>query len=219
MSDNGTRIILEHSREGAEAREEFFKQNAEKLALIAKIASASLVSGCKLMFCGNGGSAADAQHLAAEFVNRFMLERPPLPAIALTTDTSILTSVSNDYSFDQVFSKQVKALGKEGDVLFCISTSGNSSNLTQALVQAGEQKIITVGFAGKNGGEMKNHCDYLLLVNHKSTPIIQEIQITAGHLLCRLVDYYLFEAVDQLEEFICPRTKAAPASNFLNLKS
>ncbi len=198
MPDKGLEIILEHSREGAEAREKFFGKSGEKLVHIAKTASASLIAGGKLFFCGNGGSAADAQHLAAEFVNRFMLERPPLPAIALTTDTSILTSISNDYSYDQVFSKQIKALGQSGDVLFCISTSGNSSNLTQALIQAREMRIITVGFSGKNGGEMKSHCDHLLVVNHKSTPIIQEIQIAAGHLLCRLVDYYLFEEVDEI---------------------
>ncbi len=199
MPDKGLEIILKHSREGAEAREIFFNKQGEILVQIAKISSTSLVAGGKLIFCGNGGSAADAQHLAAEFVNRFMMERPPLPAIALTTDTSILTSISNDYSFDQVFAKQVKAIGHPGDVLFCISTSGNSPNLIQALSQAREMKIITVGFSGKNGGEMQNHCDHILTVSHKSTPIIQEIQITAGHLLCRLVDYYLFEAVDEIQ--------------------
>lgn len=199
MPDKGKEIILEHSREGARAREAFFDDKAEALVSIAKTASISLIAGGKLMFCGNGGSAADAQHLAAEFVNRFMMERPPLPAIALTTDTSIITSISNDYAYEQIFSKQIKALGQPGDVLFCISTSGNSPNLTRALIQAREMKIITVGFSGKNGGKMKDYCDHVLIVNHKSTPIIQEIQITAGHLLCRLVDYYLFEAVDELQ--------------------
>ncbi len=202
MSDKGLKIIQEHSREGADARKYFFEKNGKDLVNISKVASASLVAGGKLLFCGNGGSAADAQHLAAEFVNRFMLERPPLPAIALTTDTSILTSISNDYAYDQVFSKQIKALGHPGDVLFCISTSGNSANLTRALIQAREMKIITIGFSGKNGGEMKGHCDHLLVVNHKSTPIIQEIQIAAGHLVCRLVDYYLFEAVDEIQNFL-----------------
>ncbi len=199
MPDKGLEIIQDHATDGARAREEFFSQSGENLVRIAKTASAALMAGGKLLFCGNGGSAADAQHLAAEFVNRFMMERPPLPAIALTTDTSILTSISNDYSFDQIFSKQVKALGQPADVLFCISTSGNSANLTNALIQARELKIVTVGFTGKNGGEMKNHCDHLLAVKHKSTPVIQEIQITAGHLLCRLVDYYLFEAVDEIQ--------------------
>lgn len=198
MPDKGKDLILEHSREGARAREAFFGEKAYELVAIAKTASNSLVAGGKLLFCGNGGSAADAQHLAAEFVNRFMMERPPLPAIALTTDTSILTSISNDYAYDQVFSKQVKALGQPEDVLFCISTSGNSPSITRALIQARELDITTVGFSGRDGGEMRGLCDHLLIVNHKSTPIIQEIQITAGHLLCRLVDYYLFEAVDQL---------------------
>jgi D-sedoheptulose 7-phosphate isomerase len=201
MPDKGLEIILKHSSEGAQAREAFFKEQGETLVHIAKIASTSLVAGGKLLFCGNGGSAADAQHLAAEFVNRFMMERPPLPAIALTTDTSILTSISNDYSFDLIFSKQIKALGHPGDVLFCISTSGNSPNLIQALTQARQMKMVTVGFSGKNGGEMQNYCDHVLTINHKSTPIIQELQITAGHLLCRLVDYYLFEAVDQIQNY------------------
>lgn len=202
MADKGLEIIMDHSAQGAKAREECFAENADILVHIAKIASASLVTGGKLLFCGNGGSAADAQHLAAEFVNRFMLERPPLPAIALTTDTSIITSISNDYSYDQIFSKQIKALGNAGDVLCCFSTSGNSPNLTRALNQAKEIDVITVGFTGKNGGEMKDHCDHVFHVHHKSTPIIQEIQITAGHLLCRLVDYYLFEAVDELKDYI-----------------
>ncbi|MFW5730503.1 MAG: D-sedoheptulose 7-phosphate isomerase [Desulfonatronovibrionaceae bacterium] len=202
MPDQGTKIILEHSAQGARAREEFFQAQAESLVRTAKVCSACLASGGKLMFCGNGGSAADAQHLAAEFVNRFMLERPPLPALALTTDTSVLTSISNDYSFDQVFAKQVKALGRAGDILICISTSGNSPNITAALEQAREMDIITAGLAGKGGGAMKDLCHHLLLVRHRSTPIIQEIHISAGHLLCRLVDYYLFEAVEELNDFL-----------------
>lgn len=198
MPDKGLNIIEEHSRDGARAREKFFSSKGESLVLIAKAASSSLIQGGKLLFCGNGGSAADAQHLAAEFVNRFMLERPPLPAIALTTDSSILTSISNDYDYTQVFSKQVRALGRRGDLLFCISTSGNSPNLIQALIQARAMNMLTVGFSGRGGGKMGAHCDHLLVVDHESTPVIQEIQITAGHLLCRLVDYYLFEAVDEI---------------------
>lgn len=153
-------------------------------------------------FCGNGGSAADAQHLAAEFVNRFMIERPPLPAIALTTDTSALTAIANDYSFDQVFSKQVRALGRPGDVLVGISTSGNSPNVCEALKVALENGMVTVGLGGGSGGAMLQYSHHALIVSDTRTPLIQEIHATIGHLLCGLVDYYLFEAVAELEPFL-----------------
>ena len=202
MSEQALSIINEHSLAGVRAREKFFQENAQTLVEVARISAISLARGGKILFCGNGGSAADAQHLAAEFVNRFLMERPPLPALALTTDTSVLTAVSNDYSFNDVFAKQVKALGQAGDVLVGISTSGNSHNVNKALIQAKELDMITVGLGGKNGGEMVDYCDYALIVPDKDTPIIQEVHIAAGHLLCRLVDYYLFEAVSELEKYL-----------------
>lgn len=208
MSEEALDIVQRHAADGAKLRERFFEKNAEAIVELAKILAACLAKGGKLLFCGNGGSAADAQHLAAEFVNRFMMERPPLPAIALTTDTSALTSIGNDFGFDQVFSKQVQALGTRGDVLVAISTSGNSDNCVHALDAAAEKGLIAVGLLGKDGGEMLPLCEHALVVESPSVPLVQEVQIAAGHMLCRLVDYFLFEAVLELQ----PLLEAPPDS-------
>jgi len=146
----------------------------------------------KLLVAGNGGSAADAQHIAAEFVNKFNFDRPGLPALALTTDTSILTSVGNDSSFLRVFARQVSALGSEGDVFIAISTSGNSSNLVEALSEARKKKIVTVGITGATGGTMKDLCDICLMVPSQDTPRIQEAQILIEHVICSVVEEELF---------------------------
>ncbi|RQD76252.1 D-sedoheptulose 7-phosphate isomerase [Desulfonatronospira sp. MSAO_Bac3] len=199
MQDKSLDIIHAHARDGSRARDAFFEKNALELAAISRTIAASMVAGGKVLFCGNGGSAADAQHLAAEFVNRFLLERPPLPAIALTTDTSILTAISNDYHFHEVFVKQVKALGRSGDILVGISTSGGSDNINKALHQALELDMVTVGLTGKKGREpMQACCSHLLVVDEESTPIIQEVHIAAGHIICMLVDHYLFETPHEL---------------------
>lgn len=202
MSKDALRIVNEHAREGVKLRDEFFIENAEKVVVTARIMAVTLARGGKILFCGNGGSAADAQHLAAEFVNRFRLERPPLPALALTTDTSILTAIGNDYGFDQVFAKQVQALGGEGDVLAAISTSGNSPNVIQAMRAAAQKGMINICLTGKNGGEMLPDCAHSILVPDERTPLIQEIHITVGHLWCSLVDYFLFEDVMALEPYL-----------------
>ncbi len=199
MEERDLELVQEHARAGALAREKFFSRYASALTSISKAMARSIQAQGKVLFCGNGGSAADAQHLAAEFVNRFLMERPPLPAIALTTDTSVITAVSNDYSFDQVFVKQVMALGRPGDILVGISTSGGSANVNLALSRAKSQDMITIGLSGKSGGEMQEHCDHLLTVEDSSTPVIQEIHIAAGHVICRLVDYYLFQAASPNE--------------------
>lgn len=157
-----------------------------------KIASAFL-GDRKLLICGNGGSAADAQHMAAEFVNRFQLERPPLPAMALTTDTSVITSIGNDYSFEDVFSKQVKALGIEGDVLLALSTSGNSKNVLSAVEVANKQGLYTVGMLGNKGGKLSTAVDMALIVKSDVTARVQEAHILAEHIICHLVDYILFQ--------------------------
>jgi D-sedoheptulose 7-phosphate isomerase len=151
----------------------------------------------KLMIFGNGGSAADAQHIASEFVNRFMIERPPLPALALTTDTSILTSVGNDvhYQFPHVFSTQLKALGVEGDVAWAISTSGTSANVVNALEVARERGLRTIAMTGPGGGKLAEIADILLAVDAGITPRIQECHITMGHIICELVDYQLFQRI------------------------
>jgi D-sedoheptulose 7-phosphate isomerase len=145
------------------------------------------------MICGNGGSAADAQHIAAELVNRYVLERPPLPAVALTTDTSILTSIGNDYSFKEIFSKQIKAIGVEGDVLLAISTSGNSENVLEAIKVSKNMGIYTVGLIGGDGGKMAGLADMALVVQSDVTARVQETHILAGHMICQLVDYNLFQ--------------------------
>lgn len=202
MSQEAIDRVLAHSQAGCRLREAFFQAKATLVADIARTMAVSLARGGKILLCGNGGSAADCQHIAAEFVNRFKLERPPLPAVALTTDTSILTAIGNDYGFEQVFLKQVQALGRPGDVLVAISTSGGSPNVLAALRAAKEREIVTVGFTGGSGGAMLPLCDYPVLVPEKITALIQEIHIAVGHLLCELVDYYLFEAVSELTPYL-----------------
>jgi len=186
-------IVKEILRESIKVKDRFIKDNVSALILLAEKIVLAFTNDRKLMICGNGGSAADAQHLAAEFVNRFILERPPLPAIALSTDTSVLTSIGNDYSFDEVFSKQVKALGVEGDILLAITTSGNSPNILEAAKAARSQGIYVVGLTGGEGGKLVELADETLVVQSKTTPRIQEAHILAGHIICQLVDYILFQ--------------------------
>ncbi len=178
--------------EGDALREAFFSAQGEEVVRLAHVLAGALARGGKILLCGNGGSAADAQHLAAEFVNRFLIDRRPLPALALTTDTSILTAVGNDFGFDLVFAKQVQALGREGDVLLGLSTSGNSPNVVAALEAGRALGMITIGLTGEGGGAMRGLCDYLLAVPSRRTPLIQEIHITVGHLLCLVTDEILF---------------------------
>ncbi|MBC8461833.1 MAG: D-sedoheptulose 7-phosphate isomerase [Deltaproteobacteria bacterium] len=175
-------------------KDTFIRENLSNLVQAAEKIVLAFTSDRKLLLCGNGGSAADAQHIAAEFVNRYTLERPPLPAIALTTDTSVITSIGNDYSFDDIFSKQVKALGVEGDVLLAISTSGNSTNVLSAVKDARSQGIYTIGLIGKDGGKLVGLVELALVVKNNVTPRIQEAHILAGHILCHLVDYILFQS-------------------------
>jgi D-sedoheptulose 7-phosphate isomerase len=169
-------------------------------ALIATLESAamacveSLKNDCKLLLAGNGGSAADAQHIAGEFVSRFAFDRPGLPAIALTTDSSILTSIGNDYGFDRLFSRQVQTLGRKGDVFIGYSTSGKSINILSAFKQAKAQGMLSIGLTGNRGGPMADVCDYLLAIPSGDTPKIQEGHLVLGHILCGLVENALFKA-------------------------
>ena len=187
-------VIEKILKESLAVKERFISENIPVLILVAEKIAMAFMNDRKLMLCGNGGSAADAQHIAAEFVNRYELERPPLPAIALTTDTSILTSIGNDYSFEEVFSKQVKALGMEGDVLLALSTSGNSKNVLAAVKDARRQGIYTVGLAGNDGGKLALLVDTVMVVESNVTGRIQEAHILAGHILCHLVDYIVFQS-------------------------
>src|SRR5687767_2595923 len=157
----------------------------------------AFASGRKLLVFGNGGSSADAQHFTAEFVGRFVAERPPLPAIALTTNQAILTAWSNDYSFDDVFARQVEALGVEGDVAFGISTSGNSPNVVNALRRARERGLQTIGVTGSGGGKMAELCDVLLAVPLTSTARVQEVHLVTYHAICGAIEARLVQAPSQ----------------------
>ena len=170
-------------------------QNDAVMVDILKVADlivAAFNNGNKLLFCGNGGSAADAQHLAAEFSGRYYLNRPPLHAEALHTDTSFMTAVSNDFSFDDVYARLIQGIGKQGDILIGMSTSGNSKNVIKALEEAKKKNIITIGFTGKANGNMKHCCDYLINIPSDDTPRIQECHLMLGHAICELVEKELF---------------------------
>jgi len=165
----------------------------EKIETVTSVIAKAFANGHKVLFCGNGGSAADAQHLAAEFSGRFYSDRDPLPSEALHCNSSYITAVANDYGYDQVYSRIVKGSGKPGDVLVGLSTSGNSVNIINALEVAKKIGMITVVLSGETGGKMKDMCDYLLNVPSNDTPRIQESHITIGHIICQLVEEELFK--------------------------
>ena len=175
------------------AKERFVVEHGDTLERVARLIAEALQQGHKVLLFGNGGSAADAQHIAAEFVNRFVIERRPLPALALTTDSSALTSIGNDYGFEQIFSKQIEALGGAGDVAIAISTSGNSPNVLRAIEACGRVGLFVVGLTGGDGGKMREQVDFLLNVSAtRETARVQETHILAAHVLCDLVDRHLF---------------------------
>ncbi len=163
-----------------------------KIEQVTSLVAKAFASGNKVLFCGNGGSAADAQHLAAEFSGRFYTDRDPLPSEALHCNSSYMTAVANDYGYDVVYSRIVKGTGKAGDVLVSLSTSGNSVNIIKAMEVAHNIGMINVGLTGETGGKMKELCDYLINVPSKDTPRIQESHITIGHIICQLVEQQLF---------------------------
>ena len=174
--------------DGARLRERLAAEMADAVAMAAERLTACLRDGHKILLCGNGGSAADAQHIAAELVGRYTRERPGWPAIALTTDTSALTAIGNDYGYDRIFDRQVEALGRAGDVLIAISTSGSSPNVLAAVERARGQGLYTLGLAGRDGGRLAEACDLCLTVPHAETARIQEMHITLGHILCDLTE-------------------------------
>lgn len=185
--------IISAFEESIRVKQAFLRDNMDTLIRVIDAITTGFRRGNKLLLFGNGGSAADAQHIAAEFVNRFRIERPPLPAIALTTDTSILTSIANDYGYSDTFAKQVRALGKEGDVALAISTSGNAANVLAAIEVCKQLKITTIGLTGGEGGKMSGKVDHLLRVSEtRNTARIQETHILVDHVICELVDAKLF---------------------------
>jgi D-sedoheptulose 7-phosphate isomerase len=159
---------------------------------IVEVTATALDQGYKLLLAGNGGSAADAQHLAGEMLSRLYYDRAPAAAIALTTDTSVLTAIGNDYGYERLFERQILGLGCAGDVFIAISTSGRSANILRAIDAARQKEIVTVGLTGRSGGEMSSRCDICLHAPSDSTPLIQQIHITAGHIICGLVEERLF---------------------------
>ncbi len=188
--------IVKIFKESSNLTDVFVAENLDGIVSVIEAITAALKAGNKILLFGNGGSAADAQHLAAEFVNRFVIERPPLPAIALSTDTSVITSIANDYDFSEIFSKQIRAIGQTGDVAWGISTSGASPNIIKAIEAAKKIGMITVGMTGKDGGDIAKMVDYSLNVSSNSTPRVQEVHITVGHVICEMIDYKLFQRPD-----------------------
>jgi D-sedoheptulose 7-phosphate isomerase len=185
--------IVKAFDESIRVKQAFLRDNLDHLMRVIDAIVAAFKNGNKLLLFGNGGSAADAQHIAAEFTNRFLIERPPLPALALTTDTSALTAIGNDYDYSQIFVKQLQALGKPGDIALAISTSGNSPNVLSAIETCRQLKISTIGLTGGSGGKMVDQVDYLLRVSEgKNSPRIQETHILVGHVICDIVDQILF---------------------------
>ncbi len=184
--------IVSIFQKSIEAKQAFLKRYMDQLERVVTEIVKALQRARKVVLFGNGGSAADAQHLAAEFVNRFLYDRGALAAIALTSDSSVITSISNDYAYDQIFSRQIEALGKEGDVAIGISTSGNSPNVLLGLQKARQMGLYTIALSGGAGGKMKTAAEISLIVPSQETPRIQEVHITIGHVICELVEEALF---------------------------
>jgi phosphoheptose isomerase len=180
--------IAERLRESADLKRRVAAELAGEIERAGEVMAASLRGGGKLLFCGNGGSAADAQHLAAEFLGHFERERAPISALALSTDSSTLTAIGNDYGFEQVFARQVRALGRPGDVLVAISTSGRSPNVLRAAEAAREIGLRTIALSGRDGGSLAGLAEIAIVIPSESTARIQECHITIGHILCEYVD-------------------------------
>jgi D-sedoheptulose 7-phosphate isomerase len=193
-SEKALTQVVSSLQEGAELRFRVAQDCGRTIVEAASLIAQCVRSGGKILLFGNGGSAADAQHLAAEFVGRFVRERQALPAIALTTDSSILTAIGNDYGFDQVFARQMAALGQPGDVAIGISTSGNSPNVIAAMKEAKRRHLKTIGLAGKDGGMLAKYVDTPITVAAENTARIQECHIAIGHVLCELVELDLLQA-------------------------
>ncbi len=194
MANTAMKAILQYLAESRDTVQAAIDDPAFRRAIdeIAAVISTALTDGRKLLLAGNGGSAADAQHIAGEMLSRFNHDRAPLSALALTTDSSVLTAIGNDYGYERLFERQILGLGCPGDVFVAISTSGRSPNILRAIDAARQKRLVAVGFTGRSGGEMASRCDLCLHAPSDFTPLIQQIHITAGHIICGLVEDRLF---------------------------
>ena len=186
--------ILREFKESIAVKQKFVNENIEAIIEVSKVLADTFSNGGKLILFGNGGSACDASHIAAEFVNRFKKERPAFPALALNTDMAILTSIANDYDYVNIFERQVKAFAQEGDIVIAISTSGSSPNVVKAVDAAHRKKVKTIAFTGDKGDKLAEKSDYVFAVPSNNTPRIQETHIILGHVLCQMVEEILFES-------------------------
>ena len=186
--------VRNHIQEALDVKQKMLSDEKfiDNISMIADVITEAYCDKKKMLIAGNGGSAADAQHIAGELVSKFHIERPALPALALITNTSVLTATANDDSYDKVFSRQVEAFGNKGDVFFGISTSGNSENVIEAIKSAKNADMITVGLVGEHSCKMDEICDYIIKIPSLKTPIIQEAHITIGHILCEIVEAKMF---------------------------
>lgn len=200
--ENMAKFVSAYADEGVELRKKFFQQMENQIILASLVTAIALSRGRKLLICGNGGSAGDAQHIAGEFVNRFLMERPALSAIALTTDSSVMTAIANDYAYDCIFARQLEALGKKDDIFLAISTSGKSPNVLEALKTAREREIYTIGLTGAAHNPMNELCDISLNVPSSRTPLIQETHLACEHVYCTLVEELLFARMEQLRPWL-----------------
>ncbi len=186
-------LIEQAIKDSIALKEAFFSDNADKIIELSRHIADTFNDGGKILLFGNGGSATDASHIAAEFVNRFKKERPGLPAIALNTDMAVITSIANDYDYSEVFVRQLRSLAQEGDTVIAISTSGGSKNVLKAMDAARKKGLTLVAFTGQKGKKMASKAKYAFVVPSTDTPRIQEIHITLGHIICELVEKILFE--------------------------
>lgn len=181
-------------KESVSVKKQFLDENIDTIVEVSRLLADTFTRGGKLLLFGNGGSACDASHIAAEFVNRFKKERPAFPALALNTDMAVLTSIANDYSYDDVFARQMKAFAGDGDAVIAISTSGTSQNVINAVDVAKKKKLKTIAFTGAKGDKLAVMCDYVFAVPSINTPRVQETHIILGHVLCQMVEEIIFEA-------------------------
>ena len=185
--------ILKAVQDSIDLKKRFFEENIDNIIQVSRVIADAFNDGRKLILFGNGGSATDASHIAAEFINRFKRERPGLPAMALNTDVAVLTSIANDYDYPEAFARQLRILSDEGDIVIAISTSGSSRNILKALDVAKRKRLVTVAFTGAKGTKMASKTAYAFVVASSDTPRIQEVHITLGHVLCQVVEEILFE--------------------------